>query len=65
MFVIFGVLLDKVFMFDNVGLELVLVIYFNDLFVIEMVMFKLFIDGEFVVGVEVEVVCGGMCYRND
>lgn len=52
-------------MFDNVGLELVLVIYFNDLFVIEMVMFKLFIDGEFVVGVEVEVVCGGMCYRND
>lgn len=48
----------------NQGLELVAVTHPNDLYATETATFKLLIDGEPAVGAEVEVVPGGMRYRN-
>ncbi|MEC8749634.1 MAG: DUF4198 domain-containing protein, partial [Pseudomonadota bacterium] len=64
-FVTLGAPSNKVFTPDNVGLELVPVTHPNDLFATETATFKLLIDGEPAVGAEVEVVRGGMRYRND
>ena len=64
-FVTLGAPSTEVFTPDNVGLELVPVTHPNDLFATETATFKLLIDGEPAVGAEVEVVRGGMRYRND
>lgn len=48
----------------NQGLELLPVTHPNDLYATETATFKLLIDGEPAVGAEVEVVAGGMRYRN-
>ncbi|MEX1220791.1 MAG: DUF4198 domain-containing protein [Idiomarina sp.] len=48
----------------NQGLELAAVTHPNDLYATETATFKLLIDGEPAVGAEVEVVRGGMRYRN-
>jgi uncharacterized GH25 family protein len=64
-YVTLGAPSSKVFTPENVGLELVPVTHPNDLFATETATFKLFIDGEPAVGAEVEVVRGGMRYRND
>ena len=48
----------------NQGLELVAVTHPNDLYATETATFKMLIDGEPAVGTEVEVVPGGMRYRN-
>lgn len=64
-YVTLGAPSSKVFTPENVGLELVPVTHPNDLFATETATFKLLIDGEPAVGAEVEVVRGGMRYRND
>lgn len=54
----------KVFKPTNQGLELVPVTHPNDLFAGEKAEFKFLIDGKPAVGAKVEVVPGGMRYRN-
>ncbi|WP_218398450.1 DUF4198 domain-containing protein [Alteromonas lipotrueae] len=64
-FVTLGEPSEKVFTPTNEGLELIPVTHPNDLFATEAATFTLLIDGEPAVGAEVEVVRGGMRYRND
>ena len=54
----------KVFKPTNAGLEMVPVTHPNDLFAGEKAEFKFLIDGKPAVGAKVEVVPGGMRYRN-
>lgn len=63
-FVTLGAPSEKVFTPSNEGLELIPVTHPNDLFATETATFTLLIDGEPAVGAEVEVVRGGMRYRN-
>jgi uncharacterized GH25 family protein len=49
----------------NIGLELVAITHPNDLFAQETARFSLLIDGEVAAGADIEVVRGGMRYRND
>lgn len=55
---------ETVFQPDNSGLELVPVTHPNDLFTGEEATFQLLIDGKPAAGLAVEVVAGGMRYRN-
>ena len=64
-FVTLGAPSTDVFTPSNQGLELIPVTHPNDLFATETATFNLLIDGEPAVGAEVEVVRGGMRYRND
>lgn len=64
-FVTLGAPSNKVFAPTNVGLELVPVTHPNDLFAQEAATFSLLIDGEPAAGAQIEVVRGGMRYRND
>lgn len=55
---------ETVFKPDNSGLELVPVTHPNDLFASETATFQLLIDGKPAAGLAVEVIAGGMRYRN-
>lgn len=55
---------NKVFAPTNQGLELVPVTHPNDLFAGEKAEFKFLIDGKPAVGAKVEIIPGGMRYRN-
>ncbi len=64
-FVTLGAPTSNTFTPSNVGLELVPISHPNDLFAGETAHFTLLIDGEIAVGAEIEIVRGGMRYRND
>ncbi|MFT2092448.1 DUF4198 domain-containing protein [Paraglaciecola sp. 2405UD69-4] len=63
-FVTSGTPSNQVFEPSNVGLELVPITHPNDLYSEETAEFKLLIDGEVAVGAKVEVLAGGMRYRD-
>lgn len=64
-FVTLGELSSQTLKPSNKGLELVPLTHPNDLFATETANFKFLIDGEPAKDVEIEVVRGGMRYRND
>lgn len=63
-FVTAGTPTDGIFKPSNTGLEMVPLTHPNDLFAGEEAEFQFLIDGEPAVGAEVEVIPGGMRYRN-
>lgn len=64
-FVTVGAPTEQALQPDNAGLELVPVTHPNDLYATETATFTLLIDGEPASGAQVEVVPGGMRYRNN
>lgn len=63
-FVTAGIPSDEVFIPDNVGLEMVPLTHPNDLYAGETAEFQFLIDGEPAVGAALEILAGGMRYRN-